>query len=75
MLLLLRLLAGNCTRSHATVATVAVSTSLSVESHSSHDESTRFEPKISADERPQTHALDRAATGMFILKCSLKLMQ
>jgi len=22
-----------------------------------------FEPTISADERPQTHALDRAATG------------
>jgi len=24
----------------------------------------RFEPTISADERPQTHALDRAATGI-----------
>jgi hypothetical protein len=23
-----------------------------------------FEPKISASERPQTHALDRAATGI-----------
>jgi hypothetical protein len=28
-----------------------------------------FEPTISADERPQTHALDRAATGTG--KCTL----
>jgi hypothetical protein len=29
----------------------------------------RFEPTISADERPQTNALDRAATGTGILFC------
>ena len=31
-----------------------------------------FEPTISADERPQTHALDRAATGtgnLYIYLC------
>jgi len=28
-----------------------------------------FEPTIPASERPQTHALDRAATGIGLLKC------
>ena len=28
---------------------------------------TRFEPEVPANERPQTHVLDRAATGIGIL--------
>jgi hypothetical protein len=35
--------------------------------------SVRFEPTISAEERPQTYALDRAATGIgtYSLKCQI----
>ena len=33
-----------------------------------------FEPAISARERPQTHALDRAATGIFHWKVRKKIM-
>jgi hypothetical protein len=32
-----------------------------------------FEPTISAGERPQTYALDRAVTGTFITSIALKL--
>ena len=31
-----------------------------------------FEPKIPANERPQTHALDRAATGIGMKEFNLK---
>ena len=30
-----------------------------------------FEPTVSAGERPQTHALDRAATGSGSIRCLL----
>ena len=40
-----------------------------------------FEPTVSAGERPQTHALDRAATGIAILNqysveiCEIRTLQ
>ena len=51
--------------------------------HNTHNRQTSmspvgFEPTISADERPQTHALDRAATGtglgqLFIIKAVIEI--
>ena len=46
---------------------------LYLKTHSTHNRQTSmpavgFEPTISADERSQTHALDRAATGTGTLK-------